>query len=102
MTDLSCTGNSNGPNHFHADDQIYRAEPSQAHLDIDLEMDRISPATGAIIENQAQNSQGDQHSNTKNEVGFRRIVRNFTPSYVYILMIIINFASSIDVFVVGS
>ncbi|EMD94607.1 hypothetical protein COCC4DRAFT_147789 [Bipolaris maydis ATCC 48331] len=39
-----------------------------------------------MIKNEAQNSQGDQHSNIKDEIGFRRIIRNFTPSWFIITM----------------
>ena len=78
------------------------AGPSHAHLNDDPEVGRSSSATGAMIKNEAQHPQGDQHTNTKSDVGFRRIIRNFTPSYVHDPIIIIKYTNQIDFLVVGS
>lgn len=80
MSDLSCIGNSNCPIHFHVGDLTYLADPSQTHLNDDLEAGRNSISTGSVIKKEAPKPQDAQHPNDKNDVGFRRIIRNFTPS----------------------
>ena len=93
MPDPSCIGYRNCPDHSHIDDQRDTVDPSRTHLNNDLELGRSSIATGSAIKDETTHPQSDQHRNEKNETGFRRIIRNFTPSYVHIPMIDVNYAN---------
>lgn len=83
MSDLPCPGNHNCPLHFHDEDPTYLVDPPQTRLNDDLELGSGSISTGSVIKKEAaQKPQNAQHPIDKRDVGFRRIIRNFTPSYV--------------------
>ena len=83
MSDLSCPGNSSScHNHFHVEDPRYLGEEAQAHLETDTEAGKSSTSASLGADKHSQNAQNAQHSSDKKDIGFRRIIRNFTPSYV--------------------
>lgn len=101
MPDLPCIGCRNCPDHPHTNDQGDTVDPSQTHLNNDLELGTSSIATGSAIKNETKYPQGGHHQNDRVEVGFRRIIRNFTPSYVYILVIDVDHADHSGLLIVG-
>jgi hypothetical protein len=81
MSNLSCPGDSNNcGSHFHDEDPIYSADITPANLESDPEAGR-----NLVVDKEAQEAPHVQHPIDKSDVGIRRIIRNFTPSYVQVL-----------------
>lgn len=103
MSDLPCPGNHNCPLHFHDEDPSYLADPPQARPNDDLELGSGSISTGSVIKKEAtQKPQNAQLPVDKRDVGFRRIIRNFTPSYVQALEIDMDDSNQLGSAVDGS
>ena len=86
MPESSCPGDSsNCQSHFHDEDPRYLPDASSANSQDDLEAGRsvtlgsITPA-GPVANKEAEEAGHAQDCNE--DVDFRRIIRNFTPSYV--------------------
>lgn len=82
MSDSSCPGDSsNCQYHFHVEDPRYLSEHGGAHLEEDSEQGKSSTSNTPGVSQTPQEAQHAQQPIDKNDVGFRRIIRNFTPSY---------------------
>jgi hypothetical protein len=78
MSDLSCPGNSsNCTSHFHVEDPSCLEKTGPKDLAGDLEAGRSTTSATPVVSKEAPRA---RHSVDKNDVGFRRIIRNFTPS----------------------
>jgi hypothetical protein len=82
MVDLSCPGNSSCQTHFHVEDPRYLGEEAQTHLEDDTEAGKSSTSASLGVDKHSQSAQHAPDSSDKKDLGFRRIIRNFTPSYV--------------------
>lgn len=83
MVDQSCSrDSSNCPLHFHDEDPIYLSEAIPKHVNNDMEAALSSTMTGSVTSREAAKTQNAPPSSAKGDTGFRRIIRNFTPSYV--------------------
>jgi hypothetical protein len=81
MSGTSCPGDSTTcEHHFHDEDTSYLTNEDQ-HTDLEAAMSGAS--TGPSITKKEQEAQPSQPAIDKHNVGFRRIIRNFTPSYVF-------------------
>ena len=87
MSESSCPSDSrNCDSHFHDEDSRYLVDTDLTSLKVDLVAENSMTHAGSVIEDGAQEAQealnvqnpGDE----KQEAVFRRIIRNFTPSYV--------------------
>jgi len=89
MSDLPCPGDSNCQKHFHDEDPSYLAEEGRAKVEDDIEAARSSVSTAIGSDKPSQTGQPAQQaqpSSDKKDRGFRRIIRNFTPSWFIITM----------------
>jgi len=87
MSESTCPGDSsNCHSHFHDEDSRYLAKKDPTDLENNLVVDRSLTSARSAINNEAKEAQEAQHTQnpSKENEGavFRRIIRNFTPSYV--------------------
>lgn len=81
MSEVICSSDSsNCHHHFHAEDQKYLAEKETTHLREELKAGESQNSNSAVNDNNLLGAQDAQHPSSKMDHGFRRIVRNFTPS----------------------
>jgi len=84
MSGTSCPGDSTTcEHHFHDEDTRYLTNEDQ-HTDLEAAMSGAS--TGPSITKKEQEAQPSQPTIDKHNFGFRRIIRNFTPSWFIITM----------------
>ncbi|KAF2671206.1 hypothetical protein BT63DRAFT_423425 [Microthyrium microscopicum] len=88
MSDMICPNNSSScQHHFHAEDHKYFDNKSTTHLRDENEADQTSnPVVGDGILQGVQDVQDVQHLSNTMDHGYRRIIRNFTPSWFIITM----------------
>ena len=87
MSESACHGDSsNCQSHFHDEDPKYLADASPTHLENDPELGRDIASVGPGDNKESRESQNTPRLSDKRDVGFRRIIRNFTPSYVQALL----------------
>jgi hypothetical protein len=83
MSIQSCPGDSsNCQLHFHDEDPRYLVDTVQTHRDDDPEAGLRSTVTGPVVKMEAPTTGNVPLSNNESIVGFRRLICNFTPSYV--------------------
>jgi hypothetical protein len=85
MSQSSCPGDSNCHSHFHDEDSRYLAKTNPTYLEENLVVDRSMPPTAPALDNGAKEAPEAQNAQNTSDEGreamFRRIIRNFTPSY---------------------
>jgi hypothetical protein len=87
MSVSTCPGDSsNCDSHFHDEDTRYPAKKDSTNLENNPVIDSSMTSAGSEINNEVKKAQKAQDAQTrsdeKEEVGFRRIILNFTPSHV--------------------
>jgi hypothetical protein len=83
MSNLSCPSDSNDcGSRLHIEDPTYSAVMSPVNLESDPEVGRDLTSTSCAVDKEAQEAPHAQHPIDKRDAGIRRIIRNFTPSYV--------------------
>lgn len=84
MSDLSCSGKShNCPSHFHDDDPEYWTSKALINASNEPEASRATASERQVTEESKAATSAQTQSN-KQDAGLRRVIRNFTPSYVTI------------------
>jgi len=83
MSDLSCPGTSSTcQHHFHVEDPEDPGNDGQTHFNAVSEENKTSALADPGINKEAQEALPVGRSYDKENHWFRRIIRNFTPSYV--------------------
>lgn len=87
MSESSCLDDSrNRHSHFHDEDSRYQSNTDPQDEENSLPVESSITPAGSAIGNEAQVAPAAQHgqisSDEKQDFVFRRIIRNFTPSYV--------------------
>lgn len=91
MSESSCPGDSrNCHSPFHDEDSRYIAGENPTSLKSDLVVEKSMDQAGSVVTDGAQETQETQNAQNpgdeKQEPIFRRVIRNFTPSYVKALL----------------
>ena len=77
-TSIDACVNEECENHFHAYDPIFTVGGTKQQSQTQLLQQQNSPSEAAV---NAEKKQEDAQTYDRDDHGFRRIIRNFTPSY---------------------
>lgn len=85
MSSLSCSGKSHDClSHFHDEDPAFLKGIAQTNADNNVEAGAATASADKLATEEDKVAARAETHSSKKDVGFRRIIRNFTPSYVLI------------------